>query len=74
MTRGFFVQLGFLMTVVVSLLVASISPARAYIDPGTGSYLLQILAASTLAGLFILKTFWKNLKDGISRIIGWRPK
>jgi len=33
----------------------------AYIDPGTGSYLIQLLIASILGGLFALKTYWRKL-------------
>lgn len=38
------------------------SSALAYIDPGTGSYMLQILLAFFLGALFALKMFWKNVK------------
>ncbi len=31
------------------------SPAYAYIDPGSGTFLLQILAAAALGGLFYLR-------------------
>ncbi len=34
-----------------------------YIDPGTGSLILQILVASFLGGLFTLKIYWKKVKD-----------
>jgi len=33
----------------------------AYIDPGTGSYLIQLLIASILGGLFALKVYWRKL-------------
>lgn len=33
----------------------------AYIDPATGSFLLQALAAGLLAALFALKTFWHRI-------------
>ena len=36
--------------------------AYAYIDPGTGSYILQIVLAFFLGALFALKMFWKNVK------------
>ena len=43
------------------LLVFSTKPAHAYLDPGTGSYILQILAAGVLGGLFAVKTFWRQI-------------
>lgn len=36
-------------------------PILAYIDPGTGSYLVQLLIATILGGLFALKTYWRKI-------------
>ncbi len=35
--------------------------AHAYLDPGTGSYLFQILIAGLLGGAFALKIFWRRI-------------
>ena len=37
-------------------------PAYAYLDLGTGSYMLQVSAAAFFAGLFSLKIFWHKIK------------
>ncbi len=37
---------------------ATTAPAHAYLDPGTGSLLLQGLIGGTAAGLFILRGWW----------------
>lgn len=37
--------------------------AHAYLDPGTGSYVLQIVAALFLAGTVAIKGFGKQIKD-----------
>jgi hypothetical protein len=42
--------------------------AEAYLDPGTGSYVLQILMAALFGGLFIVKSGWKEIKHTVSRI------
>ena len=47
----------------IAALAAIPSEARAYIDPASGSYLLQILAAAVLGGLFAFRSAWKNVKD-----------
>jgi len=47
--------------VALLLFVTSVRPAHAYLDPGTGSYILQILAAGVLGGLFAVKTFWRQI-------------
>lgn len=35
--------------------------ARAYLDPGTGSAMLQMAIAGLLGGMFVLKTYWRKL-------------
>jgi hypothetical protein len=39
-----------------------LKPAHAYIDPGTGSYLFQLLAAGGLGSLFFFRTAFRKLK------------
>lgn len=36
---------------------------KAYLDPGTGSYLLQLLIAGFAGAILSLKIFWKNIRD-----------
>lgn len=36
--------------------------AYAYLDPGTGSYVLQIILAFVIGGLCSLKLYWKRIK------------
>jgi hypothetical protein len=45
----------------LGVLAASEAPAHAYIDPGTGSYLLQLMIGSILGGLFVVKMYWKKI-------------
>ena len=45
----------------VVLVLASSQPLAAYIDPGSGSYLLQILVAGLLGASFAVKRFWGNI-------------
>ena len=37
--------------------------AYAYLDPGTGSYILQVLIAAIVGGLFAIKPFWTKIKS-----------
>jgi hypothetical protein len=39
-----------------------------YLDPGTGSFLLQLLLATFLGGLFLVKAFWGRIKAFFSRL------
>jgi hypothetical protein len=36
------------------------STAHAYLDPGTGSYVVQLLIGGLLGGLFALGVFWRR--------------
>ncbi len=54
-----------LLAVLASLLL--VREAHAYLDPGAGSYILQILIASLFGALFMLKVFW-------GRIVGFFSK
>ena len=41
--------------------------AKAYLDPGTGSYIVQILIAAVVGGLFAVKMFWHRIKNFFSK-------
>ena len=46
--------------------------AWCYIDPGTGSYLFQILIAAAVAVGFALKMFWSKIVNFFRRIFNRR--
>ena len=46
---------------ICTILVTS-GAASAYIDPGTGSYILQIVIAGLVGAAFTLKLFWKRIQ------------
>ncbi len=49
-------------------LLAPLKKELAYLDPGTGSFLLQLLLATSLGALFLVKTFWKRIKGFFTRL------
>ncbi len=51
------------VAVTILLLTAVPRPALAYIDPGAGSYMLQLLLAGAISALFAVKVFWGKIKD-----------
>jgi hypothetical protein len=55
--------------VVLVALLGSTTAAYAYIDPGTGSFVLQMVLATALAAGTAVKIFWLRIKDVIRRII-----
>jgi hypothetical protein len=42
-------------------------PVFAYIDPGTGSYVLQMAIAGALGASYAVKHYWERLKSLFSR-------
>ena len=52
------------------LLLPSI--AHAYLDPGTGSYVVQILIGTVLGGLFALGVLWRRVVASIKRLFKHR--
>ena len=56
------------MTVAAAVLILLVSagPAHAYIDPGAGTFLLQILAAIGVGGLFYLR----RLRSALKKFLG----
>jgi len=53
-----------LRSLIAIILILLIFPqgSYAYLDPGTGSYIIQIIIAGFLGGIFALKIFWKQIK------------
>jgi hypothetical protein len=50
------------MSVITFMLFMMISahPIHAYLDQGTGSMVVQIIAASVFGGTFLIKSFWRK--------------
>ena len=42
----------------------------AYLDPGTGSLILQMLIAGIIGAMFTIKLYWYRLKAFVARIFG----
>lgn len=49
-----------LLSITVLFLALS-PPAHAYLDPGSGSFMIQVLIAGMAAFLLTLKSFWNNI-------------
>jgi hypothetical protein len=59
--------------VIASLFTAPPVRSLPYLDPGTGSFLLQILIAAGMSVLFVLSLFRKKLAAFFSRLLGGKP-
>ncbi len=50
---------------ILAVLFAALMPnaVHAYLDPGTGSQLFQVILAVFVGGVFSLKVFWHRIVD-----------
>lgn len=54
---------------VVLAAVLSAGRAEAYLDPGTGSYVVQVIIAALVGSGFALKLFWKRIVHFFRRAV-----
>ncbi|NQT94565.1 MAG: hypothetical protein HQ559_17550 [Lentisphaerae bacterium] len=57
---------GTTLIVLAMIILMSTRSAYAYIDPGAGSMILQLVIGGLLAGLFGIKMFWRKIKSKIT--------
>ncbi len=62
----------FMMVALVMLLAEQ--DAHAYLDPGTGSLILQFLAGIALVVVLTVKTWWHQLKNFVGSLFGRSSK
>jgi hypothetical protein len=65
---GYFASLAKVVVVVVLLCLLFPGPAFAYLDPGTGSYVLQVILAALVGAAFAVKLFWRNIRAFFKRL------
>jgi hypothetical protein len=51
----------YLLSMVGSIPLPPIAGHPAYLDPGSGSFIVQVLVASLLAGLLVIRSFWSRI-------------
>jgi hypothetical protein len=57
------------LLLLILLLLVLPSIAHAYLDPGTGSYVVQLLIGGLLGGLFALGVFWRRVVAFFKRLL-----
>jgi len=55
-------------------LLSPLEGINAYLDPGSGSLILQLILAAVLGGLLLLKSSWKKIKDGVISLFTGRQE
>lgn len=56
----------------VLLLFVCAQHAHAYIDPGSGSYVLQLILAGLLGAGVAVRIYWKRIRASILRVFSSR--
>ena len=64
MRNIFLIIFGLIATVMMS------GPAHAYLDPGTGSMILQLLLGGIAGAMVVGRLYWQRIKE----ILGLAPK
>lgn len=58
MIRGI---VGFVIWMVIGLFAFGVADAQAYLDPGTGSMILQAVIGTVAGALIVIKLYWYKL-------------
>lgn len=66
-THGFY--MGRVIAVAAAALLAA-APSHAYLDPGTGSIVLQSILAGIAVAMGLLRLYWYRLKSFIASLTG----
>jgi hypothetical protein len=51
----------------LAALLLAVRPAHAYLDPGSGSFIYQILIASLLGAGVAIRMYWRKIKGFFAR-------
>ena len=54
----------------IQSLFATLWAPDLYLDPGSGSYLLQLLIASVMGALLMLRVYWSRVKGFVLGLFG----
>jgi hypothetical protein len=57
------------MMIIISPLLSTIfETGTAYLDPGSGSFIIQLILASLMGALFMLGMYWKKVKTFFKKL------
>lgn len=63
-----------ILAVCVIFLLTLPETTYAYLDAGTGSYIIQLIIAALLGGLFAIKLFWNKIKNFFRNLLSKEEK
>lgn len=59
----------FLILTLNNTLSSILKSYDAYLDPGSGSFILQLLIASLVGAAFIIKTYWRRINGYFRKLL-----
>ena len=59
-----------ILLVFAGVILLSPGVAHAYLDPGTGSFILQMLVGALLGGVVAIGVFWRRVVGFFKRVFG----
>lgn len=63
-----------LLYLIIINLLCSVSKAHAYLDPGTGSIILQAILGFVAAAAATVSIYWEKFKSIINKVLKRSPK
>lgn len=57
---------GSIFAAATALVLLGSAPAHAYLDPGTGSMILQGIIGAAVGGMIVLKLYWARVRNFFS--------
>ena len=57
-----------MLIIIGSIMVFHIHWVMAYLDPGSGSYILQLVIAGFMGALFMLGVYWRKVKAFVKNV------
>ncbi len=73
----FFFSIRYITRVTISLLLILIittEPAYAYLDPGTGAMIIQLLLGGIAGALMVGKLYLHKIKSYFAHLLGYQPQ
>ena len=66
-------RFGYLFPFFLFFFFVSVDNVYAYLDPGSGSYIFQVILGVLLGALFLLKSYWKKIQSYIRNPFAGKP-
>ena len=58
---------GYLAIAIFIFVLTPTQPARAYLDPGSGSMIVQAVIGSVIGGGYVIKSFWFRITSSLRK-------